>query len=144
MMPIELDLHTCEGIDGPWHGTVKFHGDREFFGDAANKVFGTFFPPTVDQSWTVEFPIHMGPPPTIAGAIQEGRAQLVGGLGGIVEMDGGYRLLDRRQGAVVGRIILIGGGGETLDTLAIFDGFDASYPIRVGSPDCPPDNLHFP
>jgi hypothetical protein len=87
----------------------------------------------------------MGPPPTIAGDIQEGRAELVGGLGGIVEMDGGWRLLDRRDGSVVGRIILTGDGGETLDTLAIWDGFDASYPIKVGAPShCPPSGLYFP
>jgi hypothetical protein len=145
VMPITLDLYSCDGIEGPWHGTVKFHGDIAFMGDPANQVFGNKFPPTVDQSWTVQFPMHMGPPPTIAGDIQEGRAELVGGLGGIVEMDGGWRLLDRRDGSVVGRIILTGDGGETLDTLAIWDGFDASYPIKVGAPShCPPSGLYFP
>ncbi|NJD26817.1 MAG: hypothetical protein FIA92_00780 [Chloroflexi bacterium] len=142
-MPIDLDLYTCDGIEGPWHGTIKFHGDRDWFGDPANQVFGNRFPPTVDQSWMVEFPMHMGPPPTLAGAIQEGRAVLIGDLGGIVEMDGGWRLLSRSNGSVVGRMILTGSEG-TLDSLAIFDGFDASYPIRVGAPQCPPDNLYFP
>ena len=36
-MPIDLDLYTCEGIDGPWHGTVKFHGDIDYFGDPAEQ-----------------------------------------------------------------------------------------------------------
>ncbi|MGH9888827.1 MAG: hypothetical protein ACREBE_25065, partial [bacterium] len=144
IMPIDLDLYTCDGIEGPWHGTVKFHGDLAFMGDPANDVFGNAFPPTVDQGWTVQFPMSMGPPPTLAGAIQEGRAQIVGGLGGIVEMDGGWHLLDRRDGSVVGRLILTGAGGETLDPLAIYDGFDVSYPIKVGAPShCPPSGLEF-
>ncbi|HYK95099.1 MAG TPA: hypothetical protein VE011_04405 [Candidatus Dormibacteraeota bacterium] len=143
-MPIALDLWTCEGIGGPWHGTIAFHGDRDWFGDPANKVFGNRFPPTVDQSWSVEFPMRLGPPPTIAGAPQEGRAELIGDLGGIVELDGGWHVLTRTDGSVVGRMILTGSDG-TLDSLAVFDGFDASYPIKVGAPDhCPPDNLYFP
>ena len=59
-------------------------------------------------------------------------------------MDGGWRLLDRREGSVVGRMILTGSEG-TLDSLAIWNAFDASYPIRVGAPGhCPPGGLYFP
>lgn len=137
-MPVTLDLYTCEGMDGRWQGTVKFHGDRDFFGEAANKVFGQHFPATVDQGYQVSFAASMA-----AGTVA--RVDLVGGLGGIIEMDTGWRALDRRDGRAIGRMVLTG-DGTPLDSLAIFDGFDMSYPVTVGDAGgrCPPGGLYYP
>jgi hypothetical protein len=136
-MPIELDLYTCEGTDGEWHGTVKLHGDLDYFGDPANQVFGRRFPNTVDQSYTLDFPMALG-----NGTVT--RIDLVASLGGIVEMYDGWRALDRRTGAVVGEMTLTG-DGQPLNVLAFLDGFDVSYPVTVGAPShCPDGGLYFP
>jgi hypothetical protein len=138
MLPVYVDIVTCEGLDGRWTGVGGFRGDQTWLAEAANLIFGAGFPADFSGEQQLDFrvPIRDG----------IGRFDIVPpAFTGLMSIDLEGRQYWQRDFTPVGEVeVLI--GGRSADPLALFDGRGARWPIvqLPEHPDCPDGSAYFP
>lgn len=141
--PVELDLYTCEGLNGTWHATGGMGGDEQtFFGDAAETVFGVDIPEGVTYIQSTTFQIN---PDAV-----ENRFDLVPEIKmtGVMKLDQALIAANRavivgtRVGRVVGEVDLQM-DSMSLAPVAFFG--STTYPLYLvpEDPRCPPGEYYF-
>ena len=141
--PVELDLYTCEGLNGKWYASGGMGGDEQtFFGDAAETVFGVDIPEGVTYLQDTTFLIN---PNAV-----ENRFDLVPEIKmtGVIKLDRALIAANRavvvgsRVGRVVGEVDLQM-DAMSLAPVAFFG--STTYPLYQvpEDPRCPPGEYYF-
>ncbi len=144
-LPLYVDLYTCDGLKGEWKGTAGFAGERNFLGDAADRVLGPLIgrdiPEQVELERQERFLLDL--------TRGFDRAVILQSMGLDVEINqsqwnrGWQRRGFRRDAR--GHLVALAGqnvgtatltiGGQPASILAIFDSRSATFDVRRYSPD---------
>lgn len=141
--PVELDIYTCEGLEGNWHGTGGLGGDsKTFFGDALETVFDVTISEGVTYMRDINFMINPQAAENVIDIVPEIKMTGVMSINQALMAANKAVVIGDRVGQPVGEVDLQF-DNQSLVPIAFFG--STTFPVyRVPEdPRCPPGEYYF-